>query len=866
MILSSESPGLARFYGGGDKLRFLVAVIFGLGFTAVHCNEIGISPGIKSRGIRIQNALRQLPQIGIPVSDSDIAPNINQGASVTYQFDVDGNLDMVAAKQSSPPPSNTPTGPPTRSPSKSPTKFQSEETSKTLSKSPTNSPSKPANARAPPTDPPVNAPTELPIKPYPETTQSPAQTESRLMQEVLAAQEQEGNFLPAEDEDGIAATQREPGSSEGQDQGGSGIDDSTAEEQPVMAEESQAPLAVTEGVTDAEQFLPVREPEFYFVELRPFSVFVDADRDITTDLGIPLYLFLEMGETLPTLVDIKITNLTIHMGVVKTTNHNHNLVRHRQLGEDEAREPNHYHWNQLFFHGLAQFDGSTVLPPVTVQNVQSLVLSNEASLQQWWDDEGSSETYDNLELQNVTLAPFPSPRSTEPPETQPPTTQDELSPQPPETSPPNHEASIRESNIAIMVSLAIVFFSFCFCIICLAGRLQYLSSRAQDKYNEKYGLDYNVYDKDIGKEIFKEEYLMSEHNNDDAEYTTSLRSIDMLTSSLKASARRSSLQQNKKPAPEPLTEEEEETQGTYTAGVIRKVHPSEENKNCSNSHSGPVESARSSKRTSNTSKEKNTTSSSHSSPAENARSSKRTSYASKENRNTYNSHSGPVASARSSKGTCDKSNENRYSPNERGTEKNVVIDDGVVLPNHGANQGGNVLIPEQSSEEYVVESVPHDEDIALPPPIHSKVGYDGGGSLPSLMKPGKASEPGANTRSGKSARKRDYEKRRDSSKRKDSGRKRGSKDHLGTGSSSEARDRSYKNKSSFSFSAGEMGNSSRGSRGSRSHRKGSFTGTNGEELGGSARGDRSTRSNRSIRSNPSESSFGSFYSCQGDLV
>lgn len=862
MIFFSKSARLVRFYGGGDKLCLLLAVI--LGFSVVHGHEIGISSGTKTRGIRIQNAERQLPQIRISVSETDIAPDINQGASVTYQFDVDGNLDTETATKSSPPPSKTSIGPP----STSPMKFPTEKPTKSPSKSPTNSPSKPTNTRAPPTDPPVNAPSEPPIESYAEPTQSPTQTESRLMQEVLAAEEQQDNFLPTEEEDGIAASQREPGSSEGEDQEEAGIDYSTNEEQPVMAEESEAPLAVAEGETDADQFLPVREPEFYFVELRPFSVFVDADRDIAMDLGIPLYLFLEMRETLPTLVDIKITNLTIHMGVVKTTNHNHNLVRHRQLGEVEGAEPNHYHWNQLFFHGLAQFDGSTLLPPVTVQNVQSLVLSNEASLQQWWDNEGNGETYDDLELQNITLSPFPSPRPTEPPETQPPTAQDEFPPQPQQTYPPNPEVSKRDSNIAIMVSLVIVFFSVCFCIICLAGRLQYLSSRAQDKYNEKYGLDYNVYDKDIGKEIFKEEYLMSEHNNDDAEYTHSLRSIDMLTSSLKATARRSSLKQNKKPvqAPEePSTEEEEEeTQGSYTAGVIRKVHPSEEDKSTyNNRHSGPVESARSSKRTSDADN-KSTVETSGSS-------NKRTSDTSKEGRNSYNSHSGPVAGARSSKRASDKSKESRYSSNERGKEKNVVIDDCIILPKHGAKQGGNVLIPEQSSEEYVVERVPHDEDIALPPPINSKADYDGGDSLPSL-KPSCVSEPSGNSRSGKSARKRESEKRkesekrRDSSKRKDSSKKRSSKDYSGKGSSSEARDRSYKNKSSFSFSAGEMGNSSRGSRGSRSHRKGSFAGTNGEELGGSGRGDRSTRSNRSIRSNPSESSFGSFYSCQGDLV
>lgn len=132
------------------------------------------------------------------------------------------------------------------------------------------------------------------------------------MEEVVQAQEQ--GFLPQEgDEEDTTTSQRDPNTSEGEQ-----------EEQVQAAEDSLAPERDVDP-TDADQFLPARDPTYYYVDLRPFSVFVDADRDLTSDLGIPLYLLLEMAETIPNLVDIKITNLTIHMGVVQEH------VRHRRM-------------------------------------------------------------------------------------------------------------------------------------------------------------------------------------------------------------------------------------------------------------------------------------------------------------------------------------------------------------------------------------------------------------------------------------------------------------------------------------------------------------------------------------------------------
>ena len=425
------------------------------------------------------------------------------------------------------------------------------------SNSPTDSPA--AQLITSPRDPTIGSPTNSPSQPP--------------FKEVVQAQEQD--FLPIEGEveaEVVAeSNQREPNAPAGDE----------AEE--VLADEPLTPETDVDP-TDADQFLPAGDPTYYYADLRPFSVFVEADRDLSTDLGIPLYLLLEMGETLSTLVDIKITNLTIHMEVTHTPGN----ARHRRAEED------HFHWNQLYFQGLAQLDDSSVYPPATVQNIQSLVLSNEDNLQTFWDDQGYGETYDNLELQNITLLPFPAEPEPAQPGTLPPT----VSPTPgPTTQQPTHtvvhEDSKRESNIWIMVPLVILFLMICFCIICLAGRLQYLSSRAQDKYNEKYGLDYNIYDKDISKDIFKEEYLMSEHDHDFSSQGD--RSIEFLTNTISSmKSARSSSQQAKKLAPDdPSTEEEEEElPGNLSSGEVRKVSSAEEYGNMYSSSNGPVESAR----------------------------------------------------------------------------------------------------------------------------------------------------------------------------------------------------------------------------------------------------------------------------------
>lgn len=707
---------------------------------------------------------------------------------------------------------NSPTSPPTES-TESPTKVPSaEETPNAPPESPsTRVPTAGARTEVPtgaPSAPPTDSPTTS--SPSENPTETPSQADSRIMEEVAQAVENnvvshptstpttlifqgEGEFLPEDETENFSQT--EPDGTEGDSQG--------EQQQPLPGMDEEA-IAGNMDPTDADQFVPV--PDYYYTELRPFSVFVQADQDLSTDLGIPLYLLLEMGETLTTLVDIKITNLTIQMGVVEMPE---GSVRHAR----RAQHANHYHWNQLFFQGIAQFDDSTVYPPVTVQNIQALVLSDEASLQEFWDDEGYGETYDKLVLENTTLLPLPTPA----PVTEPPAQEPQQAPTPPpqesqtaaSTTEPD-EDSKRGSNIWIMIPMVIVFFMVCFCIICLAGRLQYLSARAQDKYNEKYGLDYNIYDKDISKDIFREEYLMSEHTENEQDFphgqsriiVEGVRSVDFLNHLIKTESENSRQNSTKSPAQEEAAaeDEEEEIQGGFTDGEVRKVFPAEEAPNAYYGRGGPMASA--------------------------------------------------VNDTRLS-GSGSESNNGSFSGRLPGKNRKVVVDVGVILP--GGNGG---------DDDSSAESVPPDEDIAPMPKTPSEAASDDAYHvLPTLI------HVGGNVLTDTSD--------RDPSARSLSSRDSGTfapKDKSGMGNSS-GRERSsrFSRKTPGSFpSSGEdkgaMGNSSRGSRGdriSRFNRKGS---DDSNHMGSSSRGDRSTRSTRSVRSTNSGSSMGSFYSCQGDLV
>jgi len=350
----------------------------------------------------------------------------------------------------------------------------------------------------------------------------------------------------------------------------------------VSAQEEDGPQT-TAGLEDEDNFLPVPDEEvddgtatgstgYYYVDLRPFSVFVDADRDLSSDVGIPLYLLLEMEETLPNLADIRISNLTIHMGVVRIeedVRSSPQSFRYRRGSADPLR--NHYHWNELFFEGVAKLEDSFIHSAITVQNVQSLVLSNAVKLQAFWNNQ-TSDMYSSLQLINITLL---RPLSQE---LNPSTEAQEVYDIPPENTSTmeseesNYVPSKRASNVWIMVPLVLLFLLVCVCLIALCGRLHYLGSRAQERYNEKYGLDYNIYgDKDISKDIFNEEYLMSE-NDQSYSHNDSVRSIDFLTRPINTikTARRNSKARNLATADDmtPTTDEEEEMQGS---GEVREV-------------------------------------------------------------------------------------------------------------------------------------------------------------------------------------------------------------------------------------------------------------------------------------------------------
>jgi len=273
----------------------------------------------------------------------------------------------------------------------------------------------------------------------------------------------------------------------------------------VQAEEDGSTVAPAGEFTDEDNFVPVPEiSEYYYTDLQPFSVFVEADRDLTSDLGIPLFMLLEMAKKYRNIENVHISNMTIHTGIVRTDSESHSN------GED------HYHWNKLIFEGAAEFDNSEVYSPAQVQSTQSLILSNPENLQAFWKNEGD-EVYQNLELVNITLMSLPTPPLSG-------TGDDDKQEGIEPTMAPvgqqwqqqleNETTAGEDSNVWIMVTLVVVFIGLCLCIICFAGRLRYLESRAQERYNEKYGLDYNIYDKDISKDIFKEEYLMSEHGED----------------------------------------------------------------------------------------------------------------------------------------------------------------------------------------------------------------------------------------------------------------------------------------------------------------------------------------------------------------
>ena len=349
--------------------------------------------------------------------------------------------------------------------------------------------------------------------------------------------------------------------------------------------ETQEPQEVEEGVaseTDPigeDNFVPVLDTaEYYFVDLQPFSVFVEADRDLTSDLGIPLYLLLEMNKTLETMANVHISNMTIHMGIADSEE---SPVNRRNLAGGEPHH--HFHWNELFFHGVAELENDGVVhTQESVRSAQAGVLAYPGKLQDFWDNE-SGEVYQSLKVFNITRLQDSSP------------TEGEGSDGKLETlDPPGEEQtqqleneeydSKRESNVWVMVPLVILFLVVCLCLIIFAGRLRYLGSRAQERYNEKYGLDYNVYDKDISKDIFKEEYLMSEHEDDyaynsgGAGFSDSLGSIDFLSrpiNSIKATRKSSTNGRGVPVADDETPTEEEDMNGS--SDDSREVFSNEDN-------------------------------------------------------------------------------------------------------------------------------------------------------------------------------------------------------------------------------------------------------------------------------------------------
>lgn len=346
------------------------------------------------------------------------------------------------------------------------------------------------------------------------------------------------------------------------------------EQMPGEGQEAETTAPGSQAFTDEDNFVPVLDAavENYYVDLRTFSVFVDADRDLTTDLGIPLYLLLEMGVTLENIVNVLVTNLTIQMGVTHIDPTETSGSNRRSLAIEVEQVPDHIHWNELLFEGVAEFAGGggdeVVQTPATVQNAQLTVFLYPDNLQAFWDDEGG-KVYQSLELVNITMLAAPAASNNENQDDgklvdiQPTMTPEE------QTQQLNNEveSSKKSSNVWVMVPLVIFFFAICICCILFAGRLQYLGSRAQEKYNEKYGLDYNVYDKDISKDIFKEEYLMSEHEDTDFYYNSggqgfhdSLGSIDIVNS-IKA-VKVSSKARNAPVADDETPTEEEELNGS----------------------------------------------------------------------------------------------------------------------------------------------------------------------------------------------------------------------------------------------------------------------------------------------------------------
>ena len=371
-----------------------------------------------------------------------------------------------------------------------------------------------------------------------------------------------------------------------------------AEEQSQQTE-TQEPQKVEGGGApetnpiDEDNFVPVLDTaEYYFVDLQPFSVFVEADRDLTSDLGIPLYLLLEMNKTLETMANVHISNMTIHMGIADVEE---SPANRRNLAGGEPHH--HFHWNELFFHGVAELENDGVVrTPESVRSAQASVLAYPGKLQDFWENE-SGEVYQSLKVINITRLEDPSLTEgagsdgklevLEPPGEE-------------QTQQLQNEEydSKRESNVWVMVPLVILFLLVCLCLIIFAGRLRYLGSRAQERYNEKYGLDYNVYDKDISRDIFKEEYLMSEHEDDyaynsgGAGFSDSLGSIDFLSrpiNSIKA-ARKSSTKVRSVPVADDETPtEEEEMNGSSDDSREAFSNEDNEQNNMSTSQSKSVD-------------------------------------------------------------------------------------------------------------------------------------------------------------------------------------------------------------------------------------------------------------------------------------
>ena len=284
---------------------------------------------------------------------------------------------------------------------------------------------------------------------------------------------------------------------------------------------------------------------YYYRQLTPFVVEVRADNDISGDLGIPLYLMLEMESLLPNLVNMHITNLTVRMGVEYPGNRRLNAPT-RGLAGDSIE---HFHTSSLYFHGSAEFSSDIIHSDDDVKGVQASVLSDEAKLQQFWNTEspGMDPSLTVISISPEGLQQWPEYRQGQ---------QEEETQQEQEEKLPAAFVAVldeRDSNVGVIVGVVVPLVAICLCIICIAGRIRFIAKGAQERYNKKYGLyGYEGYGQNLDKEdIFKEEFLAPS----EPDYSHSHSSIDFLVHPIKTVRRLSKVKKAKHSIDEISTEE-----------------------------------------------------------------------------------------------------------------------------------------------------------------------------------------------------------------------------------------------------------------------------------------------------------------------